>query len=530
MTHNRVIGLWLLILALSLGLPVPAARIPDSSYLPLSIGYKWVLRNARQNKPVIFEVVERDGDGFRIRSITPWGLSEWTLVGRNGQYFMTGYGTGNGMMPVPDGTLYFDFSRRAGTKWSNQLGTLTVASGNFVVHSAAKSYTDCVMIIHKYPGGSSAFTFSKEVGFVQFGEGSNAFVLDESASNLPGSAGPAPAPSQPSPAPKPVAPPAPLSSHARPLFGLTANRLATDPDSSDAMIKRFGQTLDTGVNFVVANGNWTELEPRAGRYNLDSLNYLLSVSKQLPVSFTLRIINTIDRDVPPNIRRLRWNDPRMESRLFGLIDALAPLLNGRVRWFMLGYEINEYMNRHPQESGDFIELYRAAAAHVKERVPSIEVSSTLMFSGIDQLSGRLAALNPQLDFIALTYSPLEADFSVKDHSVLPADFQAMSQVAAGRKVVLQEIGYPSSPVVNSSQDKQADFYRLAFQYLDARTFEAANWMVLGDLSDAVTKQYSQFYGLKGASKFEAVLQTMGVFDAQGKPKKSWDIFRQELRR
>jgi hypothetical protein len=296
------------------------------------------------------------------------------------------------------------------------------------------------------------------------------------------------------------------------------------------MIKRFDQTLDTGVGFVVANGNWSQMETRKGQYKLDSLNYLLSVSRQLPVSYTLRVIDTVGRDVPSDLRGVRWNDGKMRDRLFALIDAMTPLLRDRVRWFMLGYEITEYMNRHPEEANDFAALFEATKKHLQERVPGIKVSSTLMFSGIDQLEGRLSALDRQMDLLVLTYAPLEADFSVKDPSVVPADFEKMMQRAAGRKILLQEIGYPSSSVVNSSQAKQAEFYRLAFQQLDRnpQAFAAVNWMVLGDLSDSVTKQYSQFYGLKNVAKFEAVLQTMGMFDTHGQAKKSWDVYQEQM--
>jgi hypothetical protein len=518
--------LGLLVVVLGFGALATHVQAQDASYLPLDPGSKWVLRNAREKKPVIFEVVQQDGNGVRVRSTTPWGMSEWTLAERKRQFFMTEYGTGSGMMPIPEGTLYFDFARSAGTEWSNSLGTLSIASTRLEVKSASQTYPNSVQIRHKHPGGASVFTFAKGIGFVQFGEGSGAFVLDESASNLPGPRG--------TKASEPEAPPParPRSSGGRILFGLTANRMANEPETPEVLIKRFNQTLQTGAGFVVANGNWTELEPADGKYKLDSLNYLLSVSKQLPVSYTLRIIDTVGRNVPSNLRRTRWNDRKMRSRLFKLIDAMTPLLKGRVRWFMLGYEINEYMNRNPREAKEFIELYRATAAYVRNRVPGIQVSTTLMFSGIDQLDGRLAGMNQDLDFIALTYAPLKGDFSVMDPSVLPGDFQKMKRVAAGRKVVLQEIGYPTSSVVGSSEEKQAEFYRLAFQQIerDPQAFDAVNWMMLADLSDATTKHYSEFYGLKGAAKFEAVLQTMGLFDSQGRPKKSWEILRKEFRR
>jgi hypothetical protein len=154
-----------------------------------------------------------------------------------------------------------------------------------------------------------------------------------------------------------------------------------------------------------------------------------------------------------------------------------------------------------------------------------------MFSGLGDLDNRLSSLNRDLDVLALTYMPLNADFSVQDPSVIPKDFARMKEFANGRKIVFQEIGYPSSPVVGSSEEKQAQFYRLAFQEInrDPSAFSAINWMTLGDLSDSTTRQFSQYYGLKGADKFEADLQTMGVFDKRGQPKKSWDVFREQMK-
>jgi hypothetical protein len=221
----------------------------------------------------------------------------------------------------------------------------------------------------------------------------------------------------------------------------------------------------------------------------------------------------------------------MQERLFALLDSMAPMLKGNVQWFMIGYEINEYFNRHPAEVDDFVKLYLAAKDHLQRSVPGIRVSTTLMSSGLDQLNGRLVSLNRNLEFLALTYTPLEPDFGVRDPSVVPSDFSRMKEFAHGRPIVFQEIGYPSSPVAGSSEDKQAQFYRLAFKEFnsDPSAFRAVNWMMLGDLSDTATKQFSSYYGLKGAQKFEASLQTLGVFDKNGQPKKSWQIFGDELK-
>ena len=514
-------------------------------YLPLSVGNRWVLRNAQHpDKPVTFEVTQRDGSGYRLTSTTPWGRSEWTLEGHDAKFYMTAYGNGNGQVaPIPPGTLFFDLSSAAGTKWSNRLGKLSVTSTSIVVSTSGGTFERCIQIRHHYGKSTSVFTFAPGIGFVQFGEGTQAFVLDDSASVLPGSVGVASSTRPANPGSDLSREHAPIEEHRparrvgsgaarRPVIGLTANQLATDP-GPQSIVERFDQVKNTGAKYVVANGSWRELESKEHRYSLDSVNYLVSVAgpAHMEISYTLRIIDTVDRNVPGDLRHTKWTDRKMRDRLFALLDALTPMLKGNVQWFMIGYECNEYFNRHPNEIGDFIDLYRQAKAHLQERVPGIKVSTTLMFSGLGDLDTRLSSLNRDLDFLALTYTPLNPDFGVQDPTVLPKDFARIREFAQGRPVVFQEIGYPSSPIAGSSEEKQAQFYRLAFQEIDRdpTAFAAVNWMMLGDLSDAATRQFSKFYGLKGADKFEAVLQTMGVFDKRGQPKKSWDIFREQMK-
>lgn len=525
--------------ALAIAACLPGAASAQSivganGYLPLSVGLKWVLRHPSQATPVTFEVVAEEQGGHRVRSTTPWGVSEWTLVEGDGTYQMVAYGTGGPMQPLPNKPLYLDFTRPAGGKWSGQLGALSVVSRSATVRSAGRTYADCVQI-RQGSGGNLLFTFAKGVGYVQFGEGSGAFVLDESASTLPTSAatGGIAAPPPASPATPSTAAGARSARGTRlaardPMpFGITPNRFATEPLTADVMMTRFAQTLDAGAGFLVVNGEWAELEPQNGAYALDSLSQAISVAAgaNIPISYTLRVINTIVRDVPSQFRNTRWSDPGLRARLLRLIETMAPSMRGRVRWFMLGYEIDGYFEKHPGERQDFIELHRAAKAKLQELIPGIQVSTTFTFYGLEQLKGPLASLDAQLDFLAVTYCPLEPDFTAKDPSVVPGDFRTMTMAAAGRKILFQEIGYPTAAAARGSEARQADFYRLALQELKRApaSFAAVNFMTLADLSDADAERFASFYGMKGQAAFTGVLKTLGLFDQQGRPKKSWEV-------
>jgi hypothetical protein len=503
-----------------------------TSYLPLQPGLKWVLRNPSQQQPVVFEVVRQESEAFVLRSTTPWSHSEWALLPNGDQFLMRAYGEGGPLMPLPKHPVYLDFSRPAGSKWSNQLGTLAVVSRTAEVQVGEHSYRDCVQIRHQGP--NLVFTFAQGIGYVQFGEGQQAFVLDASSSVLPGTA---PRPRAEESSSTKSVPPAtmlarPLSNSA-PLIGITPNRYANEPLTMEVMTARFHQTLDAGVTFLVGNGMWSEMEPRTDQYSMGKLQQFLSAAAgaNLPISFTLRGINTNARDVPSGLEHKSWADPEFQARLLALVDRIVPLVRGRARWFMFGYEIDAYFRAHPREAPEFIDLFRLVKGRVKQLAPEMQVSSTLTFHGLNLLEGPLAGLNDQLDFLALTYCPLQPDFAVEDPSVVPGDFRRIKEFAGQRKIVFQEVGYPTAPSTGSSDERQAQFYRLVFAELlrDPQAFSAVNIMTLADLSEMEAQAFAKFSGLPHNVRFRGSLGTLGLFDGSGHQKPSWTVLQTGIR-
>ena len=521
----------LLLAGFALLISQPLFSQTAAGYLPLQVGNKWVLRNARQRKPVVFEVMQRDQNGALIQSITPWGSSRFTLSEDGGKFFMTAYGAGTSgrMMPLPDSPLYLDFARTAGDKWTNGLGALTMISGFVMVRSQNQTYTECMQLEHQANKTKLWSTFARGVGYVQFGQDNNAFVLDESASTLPARGGVVPQPLNPQQRlrernqehPQPV-----------PNSGLTPNRFAKEPLTEAVMKARLQQTVAAGVSYVSGTAKWAELETAPKKYSLEAIQYFLEAASgsNLPVSYTLRIIDTVARDVPSDLRNTDWSDSRMRDRGFALADMVAPLFKDRVRWLSLGYEVDSYLQKHPAEAEHFTEFFAALKARFRKLLPSVEISSTATFSGIAAFRDQLRGLNDELDFLSLTYCPLNADFTVRDPAGVPGDFAQMKQVAGTRKIVLQEIGYPTAPATGGSEEKQAEFYRLSFREINRQPekFAAVNFMNLADLSAGSARQFADFYSYHTPA-FEGVLQTMGLFNQQGEAKEAWSVFQNALK-
>ncbi|MDX2267562.1 MAG: hypothetical protein NW208_05615 [Bryobacter sp.] len=536
----------------------------QDSYLPLAEGNRWVLRSPATPQPITLEVLSPDDDGFRIRFASPFGESDWTLVPRGQQFLMTKYGKGGQMMDLPANQVYFDFAAPKGRSWNMKAGRMTVSQRDLRVQTKSKTYDNAIQIRQ---GKDLIFSFAEGVGFVQVGEGRNAFVLDEDASSISsGSAGRgssnqenarndnAPPPSAsieddtrpvshvPTALPprsgargEATRPTATRYTPAGPaLFGITINTFASEPQVPENILKRWNQSLATGVNFVVSNGKWNELEPSRGQYKLDPIRFQVYEAQKhnLQVAYTLRLIDTVARTMPKDLERRRWSDPEIERRLMSLLEAIAPEFKDRVKWFMFGNEIDGYFGRNPKELEEFTALYDKVARKIKQLVPGIQVSSTIMFGGIESLNTSMAPLNDRFDFLAITYYPIRGDFTMKDPSIVKNDFGLMRKAAAGRSVVLQEIGYASDALNGSSPEKQAAFLRNVFAEVRANRdlIAAGSYFMLADFSDQFTRDLANFYGIKGYKIFDSFLQTNGLFDKQGRAKPAWRVFETEMKK
>lgn len=513
--------------SLCLPLLITTAPTKGQDYLPLASGKKWILKNPSERSPVVIEIIEKNSTGYRVRFSSPWSSNDWKLTPLDGRVALTGYGTSNQLMPLPESTIFFDFQAAEGHKWENAAGKLSVTSRKTSVTGGAGKFDNCITIKQTAGRSTFAYTFAAGVGFVQFGEGKNAFTLE----SLPGS--PSATPPVSSAPPGKNGPNRP-GKNGKVLLGTTVTTFANESEAPQALLTRFNQTVDAGVSYISAAGKWVEIEQSKEKYNFDSLNFQrhLAERNNAKMSYTLRLIDTIHKAVPSDLMKKGWNDPAMEHRVLSLIEKMAPYLKGRVQWFMFGNEVDGYFEKHPDEIHAFALLHDKVSKRLKELVPEIKVSTTFQFGGIDKLNNSLKELNDRCEFMSFTYYPMKGDFTVQDPAAPHRDLPKMKQVAGSRVVILQEIGYPSGTANKSNQDLQAQFFENVFAEMraDPKTFVAGSVFLLADLRDKFAKDLASYYGINGYEPFRSFLQTLGMFDGNGKPKKSWETFQRELRR
>jgi hypothetical protein len=318
----------------------------------------------------------------------------------------------------------------------------------------------------------------------------------------------------------------------RPHVALANNPAANEWMLPSTVNRRFKLAVDAGVNYVYLSPKWDELETSPGHYKFNDIDFQVNQADKagLPVILHLRIIDTNRKTAPSDLQNAALDDPKVRDRLFTLLDQLAPHLKNRLAYCLFGNEIDGYFKAHADEIAPYGRLFRALRAHVQQQFPDVPTSVSVTFDGLSQLTGPLRPVASQTDFLALTYYPLTPDFLVRDPSSIVPDLRVALKAAGDKRVLLQEAGYPSSTLNNSSDEKQAAFVGglLAAVAGAKDRFIGVNFLFMCDFSDHLTNQLAANYKLPNAQRFKSFLQTLGLFDGKGQPKKAWSVFQSDV--
>jgi hypothetical protein len=502
-------------------------------YLKLSPGKRWILRSSSTSQPIELRVEAGESGSYQLQFNNPWINSVLLLQPRGEKILLRALTMGGQTKPYSNPPVYFDFGLPEGQKWSNTIGTMTILSRHRTVQ-AGRTYQNCIEIKEvDTTGGQIFWTFAAGVGFVQFGEGKTAFVLDEKSSDLVGNAA---GPAEPiSEASRPET--SPENSLRSPVIttgawmALAANPSANESFDAKTVNARFEQSVHAGVSYVYLSPKWNELESRPGKYDFKDLDFQIGQAVQhgLPLICNVRIVDTNQRSMPADLDNRSFNDPQLRERLLSLFAAIMPRFQGHAKYILVGNEIDGYFKIHPAEVAGYRELYLAAATRVKELQPGTPVSTTITFDGMSVADSLLKPLMDATDFFSLTYYPLTPEFIVRDPDSVKSDFARMKAAAHHKKILLQEVGYPSSPLNKSSEEKQAALCRnvLAQLRTHKEDFIGAYWFTMCDFPDSIVQNLAKYYHLGDVDRFKGFLGSLGMFDQRGNPKKSWLVFSEE---
>ncbi len=308
------------------------------------------------------------------------------------------------------------------------------------------------------------------------------------------------------------------------VLSISSNPPAATPQDFLAAIDL---TYRAGARGNFMSWTWKTLEPSAGRFDLaevkDGLNYLGNV-RGFDLLVGLQVINTTAKETPSNLANIPFDAPAMKRRFHALVDALRPSLNRHVKYLSIGNEVDVYLSTHPGEWTAYTAFYNDGVAYLHAIVPWIKVGVTVTYDGaVNDQGHHIQILNGNSDVYILTYYPLGARFKPRNPDSPRADIPKMVRLANRRPLILQEVGYPSSPVLSSSERKQAEFVTHVFSAWRAtgNQIPFLNIFLLHDLPVPMCDELAKYYGLPRDKNFHAFLCSLGLRGSDGKPKLAW---------
>jgi len=305
----------------------------------------------------------------------------------------------------------------------------------------------------------------------------------------------------------------------------------------------YQQAMALGVRESSVSLDWQSLEPTVGHYD-DTLP--ATIDSFYPyyagdLTLVLRPLDTAGPRLPTDLAGKAFDDPAVitafEDFLVHLHGQLATLnASGRLKWIQVGNEVDATLGSDATRWSQWQTFFVAAKAKIRSLWGAdVKVSSIVQFKALTGPAVRPLYLQllPDLDEAALTYYPLNADFTVRAPSSVAADFDRMTSVIANKPIVLQECGYPASAVNDSSPARQADFVSAVFDAWDTwrERIAVIDFAWQYDVDESTADQWVIDYGMSAspyATEFKYYLWTLGLNHHDGTQKPAWQRLNDEL--
>jgi len=315
------------------------------------------------------------------------------------------------------------------------------------------------------------------------------------------------------------------------------------------------ETGDFGINFNIASQQlkagfiqllqpWNAFENQtAGVYDGDAMSWYetlnsFAASSGAELSLIITPVDIPGRFVPAYLEGKKFNDPLVIESFNNLIDALFNPTDGVVDPTLVialsvGNEIDHY---NWEANNDQISEYKAFLQGIKPKVNSygIPLHFTGTLYGMTESGNTWTDMGQVADKVSFTYYPINSDFTVKAPNVVYSDLNAITTKFSGKDLFMQEIGYPSSATLNSSQAKQAEFFCNFFNAWDSHKEQIKHVSILrlNDVSEASAQETAVAYGIPGNTPFIEYIRTLGIrtWNGNGDDKQAFDVIKTEIER
>ena len=494
----------------------PGLAFSQSQLVPFAKGNKWVLKSFLRKDllTVTIDDVKLLGPKeiaiLRISHVSLGDYASIVSINENGLY-LEGYIEKGITHMFPAASPYFLSSVATGTKWTNPYGTFELTDKALrTVSATGKVYENCLRyVLTQADGTKFIWVLKPGVGFVRFSEGPAAFTLR--SFNDVEETGATSVKTQVN----------------CPLVGLSAiprGDLITTEIRENALLG----SLDVKVGMLKVEASWDELEPAPLTYNFDRLKDELNLARKydLPVVLTIKTVDTTLKSIPADLLDQELDGEKVLTRFDALLTAVGEILPPQVKWINLGYELDFYLLFHPNDIRPFVTLFLYGSQKLKT-MGNYSVGLVFQYDNTRISDVVFKALFQLGDHVCVNYYGHTEGFRMRDPDVPLVDIPFLVDAAKDKPLLITELGYASSPVVEGSPERQAQFLRRSFEAIaaSASKIHVVNVWAIRDLPQSFIRVLEQRHNITD-QKFVAFLGSLGLQNEDGDPKPAWDVFRE----
>ena len=321
-----------------------------------------------------------------------------------------------------------------------------------------------------------------------------------------------------------------------PEHTLTTGKVGLWINPKEADMKYYDEALKTAreakIQLAHLYVQWGLTEKSSGKYDWSIPDYILGKFDKygFEAVVVIPIIFTTKLDVmPEDVEFKSFSDPEFVSRFVHFTQTLMERYS-TIKYLIIGNEIDIYLYSHPDEVDDFRTLVEAVTS-------ALDVCVGTEFAIHNVVSVRCESLVQKAltgDMVFYTLYPTGQDFSYGgDPHDVQSYFDAMLDLAGGKKIAVVETSWSSSHLLESSEEKQAEYIKEIFNILkeNKSRIEFLIWINLHDSTPEECRKAAEFF-VKGVdeeilnneqimARFSDFMCFLGLFKTDGTPKPAW---------
>lgn len=303
--------------------------------------------------------------------------------------------------------------------------------------------------------------------------------------------------------------------------------IAITPSSQDYTVA-LEDAIGAGMEVFEVPQPWKAVDNRDNVSLLKLFNNYFS-DRGIRVVLSLNPLDTLENQIPRDLQDTAFNNTQFIERYISFADTtLDRISKVELVSIAVGNEVDILLGDDAKQWQQYTDFFVQAKRHLNQAYPDIKVGVKVTFKAFQNQRERVDRIVAASDLVMITYYPL-TDGLVRDVDTVRSDIAAIAAAYPDKPIQLNEVGYPTSPELQSSPEKQADFVSSVFEAWDATPqVELVTFVWLNDMTPNAVRKLERAYGSNPI--FVESLATLGIRSHDGTPKPAFERLRQETKR